>query len=189
MPAQSSRRWRSLFAIAFSILPFVVRPLEAQSIPAEEAVLRGELVRFPDARLNVSVFAGDAESIPLSLWGRIGEARDVSFFGGGSTEVNESVRTHLSKLPGIETVNVAGDPSELAPVGVQVTEDDEIRLAWYGLTEGQGVAILADGRAVDERFTLRILIPNSTDTEDWWGLQAALSQAGIRRVQILSGRP
>ena len=80
-------------------------------------------------------------------------------------------------------------PSELEPIGVQVTEEDQVRLAWYDRTEDQGVAILADGRAADEEFSLRILIPNPTDTDDWWGLQAALSQAGIRRVQILSGNP
>ena len=44
--------------------------------------------------------------------------------------------------------------------------DDEIRLAWYGLTEDEGVAILADGRAAEELFSLRILIPNPTDTDD-----------------------
>ena len=63
-----------------------------------------------------------------------------------------------------------------------------LRLVWYDLTESEGVAILADARAADEAFTLRILIPNPNVTdEDWWGLQAALSRVGIRRVQILGG--
>ena len=180
-----SRSWR----IALSVLPFAVHPLWAQIVPAGEGTLRGELVRFPDGSVNVSVFAVDAEAIPPSLWNRLFQAKEVSFLGGGSPEVNESLRIRLAELSGLTTVSVVQSPSELEPVGVQVTKDDQIRLAWYDRTEDQGVAILADGRAADEQFALKILIPNHTRTDDWWGLQAALSKAGIRRVQILSGRP
>ncbi len=171
----------ALFAAAY--------PLSAQSSQPLDPALRGELVRFPDARVNVSVFAPTIESVPQALWNRIGQARQVFFLGKGSPGVNEELRVRIAQLPGIERVTVVQDPSELEPVGVQVTGEDLIRLAWYDRSEDQGVAILADARAADEQFTLRILIPNPTDTDDWWGLQADLSQAGIRRVQILSGRP
>ncbi len=103
--------------------------------------------------------------------------------------MNEAVHEHTASLAGARSVRVVATPSELDPVGVHVTEAGQVRLAWYGRTEDEGVAILAEARAADDQFTLRILIPNPTDTEDWWGLQAALSQVGIRRVQILSGDP
>ncbi len=175
--------------IALSIVSLAVPQVRAQTVLEGESTLRGELVRFPDGTVNVSVFASVASAIPESLWSRIGLAREVSFFSGGSEGVGEEIRARIAALPGGVSVRVVQSPSELEPIGVQVTEEDQVRLAWYDRTEDQGVAILADGRAADEEFSLRILIPNPTDTDDWWGLQAALSQAGIRRVQILSGNP
>ena len=175
--------------IALSIVSVAVPQVRAQTVLEAGSTLRGELVRFPDGSVNVSIFASVASGIPQSLWNRIGLAREVSFFPGGSERVGEEIRAQIAALPGGVSVRVVQSSSELEPIGIQVTGEDQIRLAWYDRTEDQGVAILADGRAADEEFALRILIPNPTDTDDWWGLQAALSKAGIRRVQILSGNP
>ena len=152
-----SRSWR----IALSVLPFAVHPLWAQLVPSGEGTLHGEL-RFPDGSVNVSVFAVDVEVIPPSLWNRLSQAKASSFLGGSSPEVNESLRVRLAELSGLTIVSVVQSPSELEPVGVQVTKDDQIRLAWYDRTQDQDVAILADGRAADEQFALKILIPNPT---------------------------
>jgi hypothetical protein len=164
--------------------------LAAQTQAAsDEPDLRGELVRYPDASVDVSVLARDLDAVPQSLWSRIAAGGAVSFLGQGSTHGNESTHQHLEGLRGLDVADVA-DASSLPPVGVQVQDGDVIRLVWYHLTETEGVAILADARAGYQPFPLRILIPDPTATaHDWWGLQAALSKAGIRRVQIISGRP
>ena len=163
--------------------------LQAQTDSEGVPVLRGELVRFPDGRINVSIFSPGLEPIPTSLWSRIGSAGGMAFLPEGGSEWDEAVLLHLRAILSDAGVRLVEAPSELPPVGVQITPEGALRLAWYDLEESEGVAILADGRAADPLFTLRIMIPNATETDDWWGLQAALSQAGIRRVQILSGRP
>ncbi len=183
-------RRRSHLPIRLWLLALTTAFPLAQSVYGQgpgDSTVRGELVRFPDARVNVSVFVADVESIPSSLWDRISRAGNVAFFGGGSPEVNETVRSRTASAA--SGLRVVDDPSNLDPVGVQVTESGQIRLAWYGTDEEEGVRILADARAADDQFSLRILIPNPTETDDWWGLQARLSQVGIRRVQILSGDP
>lgn len=175
--------------VTYATMASLAGPLHAQTIPDGAATLEGELVRFPDGRVNVSIFSPGIETVPPSVWARIEREASVALLQGGGAELNEAVFRHLSAiLPG-ERLRSIDDPSELDPVGVQVTPEGTLRIAWYDLDESEGVAILAAGREVDPLFTLRILIPNPTETEDWWGLQAALSQAGIRRVQILSGDP
>jgi hypothetical protein len=187
---RSSHGRRAVFgALLFATSPYWVHPLCAQSAVAGEATLTGELVRFPDASVNVSVFSPNLESIPLELWERVADSETVALLPGGDSGTNDGMEPRIRELLGGARVLVVTEAADLEPVGVQVTPENRIRLAWYGLSEQEGVAVLADARAVDAFFSLRILIPNPTDTEDWWGLQAALSQAGIRRVQILSGRP
>ena len=102
---------------------------------------------------------------------------------------DEVIRAQVAGLPGIGALREVEDSGETGPVGIGVTPKDQLRLDWNGLTEDEGVEILAAARAASEGFSLTIRIPNPTDTADWWGLQAALSQAGIRRVRILSGSP
>ncbi len=145
-------------------------------------------MRFPDAAVNVSVFAPDVGAVPGALWRRIAEAQVVRFHAAGSASANDAVRAHVASVFGTRALREAEDPEEVAPVGIGVTSTDQLRLDWFGLTEDEGVEILAAARAMDEAFSLTIRIPDPTDSEDWWGLQAALSQAGIRRVRILSGR-
>lgn len=169
-------------------LPGLLEAQQTSSSPSDTE-LRGELVRFADATIDVSVFARRLDAVPESLWRRIESAGKVSFLGQGSAEANERVHRRLEAIEGLRIEDVS-DAADLPPVGVQIQEGDEIRLVWYHLTEDHGVAILADARAAYEPFALRILIPDPAVTQDdWWGLQAAVSKAGIRRVQIVSGRP
>jgi hypothetical protein len=115
-------------------------------------------------------------------------AGEATFLPEGSTSLNDEVHRRLEDAVGAGGVRIVSALSGLRPFGVHVDRDGGLRLVWYDLTEDEGVAILADARAADEAFTLRILIPNPNVTdEDWWGLQAALSRVGIRRVQILGG--
>ena len=72
---------------------------------------------------------------------------------------------------------------------IAVTADDRLRLDWHGLAEEEAVGILALAQEAEGAFSLTIRIPHPTETADWWNLQAALSQAGIRRVRIVSGDP
>jgi hypothetical protein len=179
---------------ALARLLFLLAPisLSAQGVvvPEGESSLRGDLVRFPDARVEVSIFAETSGDIPESLWERIRVAGTVSFLAAGSPEVNDAAWNRLRGTVGVDNVLIVSDPSALTPLGVEVDGQDGIRLVWRRLAEEEGVAILADARAADEAFALRILIPDPTiESEDWWGLQAALSRVGIRRVHILSGSP
>ena len=171
------------------ILPFVVAvPLSGQSSEGPGPGLTGELVRFPDAVVDVSVFAPDFGVVPAALRRRIAEAEVVRFHAAGSPSVNEAIRAQVASAFGIGALREAAVPEEAGPVAIGVTSEDRLRLDWFGLKEHEGVEILAAARAMDEAFFLTIRIPDPTDSEDWWGLQAALSQAGIRRVRIVSGR-
>jgi hypothetical protein len=176
-------------ALAFTgafLAPTVLMAQGAQSEP--EPKLRGELVRFADATVQISVFAAQPADLPEALWNRVRSAGAAAFLPAGSPAMNDEARTRLEGVLGAGQVRTVTEASELAPFGVHVSAEEGTRLVWYDLAEDEGVAILADARAADEAFTLRILIPtpNVTD-EDWWGLQAALSRVGIRRVQILGG--
>jgi hypothetical protein len=150
--------------------------------------LRGELVRFADATVQVSIFVDRPAELPEALWERVRTATTAAFLPEGEPSLNEEVRARLESILGaaaIRTVSVAPD---LGPFGVHVSAEGGVRLVWYDLAEDQGVAILADAQAADDAFSLRILIPNPNVTEeDWWLLQAALSRVGIRRVQIQGG--
>lgn len=172
------------------VVAWLPGPLRAQTPQATEPPeLRGELVRFGDASIDVSVFARDVEAVPQSVRSRLQAVGTVSFLGEGSAEGNERAHRWLEGLEGLRIEDVS-TAAELPPVGVQVQEGDQVRLVWYHMTESEGVAILADARAAYEPFALRILIPDPSVTQDdWWGLQAAVSKAGIRRVQIVSGQP
>jgi len=158
----------------------------AQTEP--EPTLRGELVRFADATVQISVFVDRPADLPEALWDRARAAAPAAFLPEGAPSLNEEVRARLEAVLGATAIRTVTNASGLAPFGVHVGAEGGVRLVWYDLTESEGVAILADARAADEAFTLRILIPNPNVTdEDWWGLQAALSRVGIRRVQILGG--
>jgi hypothetical protein len=163
--------------------------LRAQSDQAEpDPTIRGELVRFADATVQISVFADQPAQLPDALWERLRRAGQAAVLLDGPTALNEEVRRRLEEVVGAGGIRPASQASELEPLGVHVSEADGVRLVWYGLAEDDGVAILAEARAADESFALRILIPSPNVTEeDWWGLQAALSRVGIRRVQILGG--
>lgn len=172
------------------VLPLLVAAsLSGQPVSELGPGLTGELVRFPDAVVNVSVFAPDIGVVPAALWRRVTAAAVVRFHADGSPGANEVIRAQVAGLPGIGALREVEDPGETGPVGIGVTPKDQLRLDWNGVTEDEGVEILAAARAASEGFSLTIRIPNPTDTADWWGLQAALSQAGIRRVRILSGSP
>jgi hypothetical protein len=154
----------------------------------QEPTIQGELVRFADATVQVSIFASRVADLPEAIWARARSAGTAGILPKGPPSVNDEVRAHLESILGAAAVRTAREASELAPFGVEVGEEGGLRIVWYDLTEEEGVAILADARAADESFTLRILIPTPNVTEeDWWGLQAALSRVGIRRVQILGG--
>ncbi len=194
----SGRRFRwvaARFVGAFAAVSldalFLAAPLAAQAPTSEtRPTLTGELRRFADASVEVSVFARDLADLPETLWSRVRSAGAVSFLPGGASEANDEARRQLDSRLGSGTVTTVTGASALAPLGVQVRGVDEVRVAWFGRTESEGVLILADAQAADPTFSLRIVIPDPTGTEqDWWGLQAALSQAGIRRVQIVSGTP
>jgi hypothetical protein len=163
--------------------------LLAQTLQIEqEPTLRGELVRFADATVQVSIFASRPGDLPEVIWARARTMGAAGFLPGGFSGSNDEVRAQLQSILGAAGVRTVSEASELAPFGVEVGAEGGLRLVWYDLTEDEGVAILADARAADEAFTLRILIPTPNVTEeDWWGLQAALSRVGIRRVEILGG--
>jgi hypothetical protein len=177
--------------VAAGVLGALLGPaaLVAQGAQGEPApTLRGELVRFADATVQVSVFVERPAEVPEALWDRARSAGAAAFLPEGAPTLNEEVRARLEAALGATAIRSVTEASGLAPFGVHVAAEGGLRMVWYDLTEDQGVAILADARAADEAFTLRILIPNPNVTvEDWWGLQAALSRVGIRRVQILGG--
>lgn len=162
--------------------------LEGQS--GEAASLRGELVRNPDGTLDASVIAVGVPSVPDALWDRIVGSGRVGLYVPAASPAGDVLASRLADLLGESQVRRVLDVAALPPVGAEIEADGAVRLTWYRVPEAEGVSILADARAVEPEFSLRILILDSaSDQEDWWGLQAALSQAGIRRVQILSGRP
>lgn len=169
-------------------LVFGACALEGQS--GDTVSLRGELVRNPDGTLDASVLAVATAAVPDALWTRIAEGGRVALFSPDGSPGGEVLGARLAELVGMNQVRRVADSESLPPVGAAIEPGGGVRLTWYRVPEAEGVAILADARAVEPEFSLRILILDSaSDQENWWGLQAALSQAGIRRVQIVSGRP
>ena len=164
-------------------------PLSGQPAAGPGPRLTGELVRFADGMVDVSVLAAGVGAVPPSLWRRAAEGSPVGFHAGGSPAANEAARDQVAGVLGSRPLEEPDGSGEAASVRVAVTADDHLRLDWHGLTEEEAVGILAAGREADGAFSLVIRIPDPTYTTDWWGLQAALSQAGIRRVRIVSGDP
>lgn len=164
-------------------------PLSGQPASGPGPRLTGELVRFADGVVDVSVLATGVGAVPPSLWRRAAEGVRIGFHAGGSPAANEAARGQVASVLGSGSLEEADGSGEAASVRIAVTPDDRLRLAWRGLTEEEAVGILAVAREAEGAFLLTIRIPEPTDTTDWWGLQAALSQAGIRRVRIVSGDP
>jgi len=65
--------------------------------------------------------------------------------------------------------------------------DGEAELVWRSIPEEEALVLLREGRQADDGFSLRILMAPGVAFDDIWELQAALSQAGIRRVQFVTG--
>ena len=164
-------------------------PLSGQRASGPAPRLTGELVRFADGMVDVSVLATGVGAVPPSLWRRAAERVSVGFHAGGSPAANDAAREEVAGVVGSGSLQELDVSGEAASVRIVVTADDRLRLDWHGLTEEEAVGILAVAREAEGAFSLTIRIPEPTDTMDWWGLQAALSQAGIRRVRIVSGDP
>lgn len=162
-------------------------PLSGQPASGPGPRLTGELVRFADGTVDVSVLADGAGAVPPSLWRRAAEGVPVGFQAGGSPAANEAAREQVAGILGSRSLGEPDGSGEAGSVRIAVTADDRLRLDWHGLAEEEAVGILAAAREADGAFSLVIRIPDPTYTTDWWGLQAALSQAGIRRVRIVSG--
>jgi len=73
--------------------------------------------------------------------------------------------------------------------GDLVQGEGEAELAWASISEEEALAVLREGRQADEGFSLRVLMAPGVAFDDIWALQAAFSQAGIRRVQFVTGDP
>ncbi|MDE0082836.1 MAG: hypothetical protein OXT72_09335 [Gammaproteobacteria bacterium] len=164
-------------------------PLSGQPTSGADPRLTGELVRFTDGVVDVSVLATGVGAVPPSLWRRAADGVSVGFHAGGSPAANTAAREQVADAVGSGLLEEVDGPGGAASVRIAVTADDQLRLNWHGLTEEEAVGILAVAREADGAFSLTIRIPDPTYTTDWWGLQAALSQAGIRRVRIVSGDP
>ena len=164
-------------------------PLSGQPAFRADPRLRGELVRFADGVVDVSVLATGVGAVPPSLWRRAAEGVSVGFHAGGSPAANAAAREQVADVVGSGLLEEVDGPGGAISARIAVTADDRLRLNWHGLTEEEAVGILAVAREADGAFPLTIRIPDPTHTADWWGLQAALSQAGIRRVRIVSGGP
>ena len=164
-------------------------PLSGQPASGPTPRLTGELVRFADGMVDVSVLATGVGAVPPSLWRRAARGVPVGFHAGGSPAANEAAREEVAGVVGSGSLEESDGSGEAASVQIAVTAEDRLRLDWHGFTEEEAVRILAVAREADGAFSLTIRIPDPTETTDWWGLQAALSQAGIRRVRILSGDP
>ena len=164
-------------------------PLSGQPASGPGPRLTGELVRFADGGVDVSVVAVGVGAVPPSLWRRAAEGVPVGFHAGGSPGANEAAREQLAGVVGSGLLEEVDGSGEAVSVRITVTADDRLRVAWHGVTEEEAVGILAVAREAEGTFSLTIRIPDPTYTTDWWGLQAALSQAGIRRVRIVSGDP
>ena len=164
-------------------------PLSGQRASGPAPRLTGELVRFADGTVDVSVLATGVGAVPPTLWRRAAEGVSVGFHAGGSPAANEAAREQVAGIVGSGLLEEMDGSAGSSSVRIAVTADDRLRLDWHGLTEEEAVGILAVARMADAAFSLTIRIPEPTGTTDWWGLQAALSQAGIRRVRIVSGDP
>jgi hypothetical protein len=105
---------------------------------------------------------------------RPGERVDLSVFLPAGAEVPEPLASLVDRGEAVRRP---------AP------EEDEEELFWVGLTDARAVEILRETRGTGLAISLDILLTEGAFLEDIWGLQAALTQAGIRRVRIVSGVP
>jgi len=82
-------------------------------------------------------------------------------------------------LPSTWTDGSSGGASPL------LLEDGGLQVARPGLSEAELLRALGDLRELESALHLRLYLPPGGSMTDIWGLQAALSQVGIRRVQIV----
>jgi len=163
---------------------------ELDAVPCRAlSTVRAELIRFPDGMINVSVLLPSIESVPPPLWRRMAHSGEVSLLMEGSPRTNESNKAAVNRRIGSGAVRLAGHSSDLEPVGIRITKEGAVRLAWYRRTEREALAILADAKGRQEWLAIRMLIPDFWTSKTWEGLRASLHRAGMTHLQVLSGDP